>query len=359
MNNGDAIADKAQEAGEAAKAGRVAEFRRILNELDREAASSLPTDIGWGRHTPYKTLEERKKEAEDCAARNKTLADKDREECVDPGATPPERADQEDSDYFLGIYAGLEGTTLQNVNSEEATARVGVTLYNQLLRFRGLGGGANGETEGNRKSLGEIFSREECRETSTCGAGLGLHAYLSLLLTSSAEQSVLAEDDTPAAPVVVGGDDMMTDMLAPTVGSEEPEDASVQSSIELELGTFAPLYKKHRTKYGELLAGPIAYTSVSSFDGSDSFVKRYYGGVRVAYSPESWIDLTYGKTEGLDGRRAEIRFQVPVFNISPDSRLLVGAIANIGVRNTDDDDLDSFRLFVSWNTGFRNLFSSN
>ena len=370
MDSAERIEDMTDQAATAAMQGRVNEFRSILNELDRTAASALPSDVGWGRHSSFQEKDELTMKLSEClgevemlvenlsdSLNMQTVADlrvAQEENCRRDFRQPV--AGARDSDYFLGIYAGLEGTTLDELNSADATARVGFTLYNQLLRFR------TSNKDGDLK-LVKWLSRSECEVTSECGFGIGFHSYINVLLTSSAEQSVLTIDDntTGMMPLVLDGVDM--DLANPVTSGdtedEGSEDAPIRSAVEVELGTFLPVYKKHRTRFGELLAGPIAHTSVSRFDGSETFVKRYYGGFRFAYSPEAWIDLTYGKTEGLDGRRAEVRFQIPVFNISPDSRLLVGAIANVGVRNTDDEDRDSFRLFVSWNTGFRNLFTSN
>ena len=165
----------------------------------------------------------------------------------------------------------------------------------------------------------------------------------------------MGETTTPTLPDPMNPDPMDPDAMSPdTILMGEAE---IEQAVEAELGLYVPVYRKRLDRFGSLLIGPMAQTSISRIDNVDRFVRRHYGGVRFAYSPETWLDLTYGKTEGLDGRRAELRMQVPLRNISADSRLFLGTIINVGVKDSGDEP-DSFRLYLTWNTGTSNLFSS-
>ena len=298
------VGETGKELAGAVKEGDAKKIRQLNSILDSLMTDVIPTNIGW---------------SEGCNDADGKVKVEDNE------------------DFFLGIYAGIEGTSLDGIK-EETTARIGITAYNQLLRFRPYksnDGGMFGRLE---KSL---FGEEYCKlskDDPNCGFGFGIHGWLTTLLTSSAEQTEISTGDMAMA-------------------GQTPEEQDIESTFEAELGLFTPIIQKHQTRKGQLLFGPTAITSESKLNDSSSFNKRYYGGFRFAYSPEFYLDLLYGKTEGLPGRRAEIRYQMPVGNLTEDSRLLFGLAINVGAK--DDEGLgDSVRLYLSWNTGINKIFAN-
>lgn len=292
------IKQTGEQMAEAVEKGDSQKMRQLNTVFDSLVTDVIPRNIGWGKA------------------------------CERDGKPNP----QDNEDFFLGIYAGVEGTSVENLK-EETTVRVGVTAYNQLVRFK--------PNQNKKDTLGGIERRlfaQSCQldqSVPECGFGFGLHGWLTALLTSSAEQSeVASEQDSMGAP---------------------PEEPEVEENFEAELGLFVPVLQKHQTKRGHLLVGPTALTSESKLGDSSSFNKRYYGGLRFAYSPEFYLDLLYGKTEGLSGRRAEFRYQMPVGNLTEDSRLLLGLAVNMGIKD-DDSEGDSVRLYLTWNTGINKIF---
>lgn len=348
----------------AAEEGDVSEFKRILASLDSDAAKTLPKDIGWGKGTRNEAA------LEACVKKLLTEEVKSNKKPDPPKMTLSQALKEcssikveADSDFFLGLYGGVEGTTINDIQ-DEATLRVGVNVYNQLARFQPR---PNRDQKGSNeadKSNRFIERINRCKDSLDCGFGFGLHGWFNLLLTSSGENSAQVDDSietemdeamTPTVPDPMNPNPMDPDAMSPdTIMISEAE---VEQAVEAELGLYVPVYRKRLDRFGSLLIGPMAQTSISRIDNVDRFVRRHYGGVRFAYSPETWLDLTYGKTEGLDGRRAELRMQVPLRNISADSRLFLGTIINVGVKDSGDEP-DSFRLYLTWNTGTSNLFKS-
>jgi hypothetical protein len=267
----------------------VSKYLDVLKEIDSRLT---PTDKGWG---------------------NKNVSSSERNE-----------------DFFLSFYGGLEGTSIQSL-SEEANVRAGFTAYNQLVRFM-----PNYSVPIMSK---RIASR--CSEKTDCGFGLGLHGWLSGVLTSSAEQTIAASSTN-------------LDGTDPTL--VEPE---VELALESELGVFVPFFAKDLDSYCSLLIGPTFQASLIKVGNADRFTRRYYGGTRLAYSPESFVDVLYGKTEGLSGHRAEIRFQYPLHTLKNGGRIFWGGAFNIGVEGSSQGEIaepDSVRLYITWNTDIKGIF---
>ena len=242
-------------------------------------------------------------------------------------STPEERGD-----FLVSLYAGVEGVTVQDLN-EKAKIRAGIVGYDQLVRFKPVN---------SFRALSRKISRSECYDgldEPVCGIGFGIHGWLSTLLTSTAEQSK-SEADAMA-------------MTNATMDQQE-----IEQALEAELGLYLPIFQKKHDKFGSLLVGPVLQTSITTTEDSERFNRRSYGGLRFAYSPESWVDFLYGKTEGLSGRRAEVRFQWPVENLAAGGRLFVGASFNLGVKN-NEEDADTFRLHLTWNTNITKLLQGN
>jgi len=66
--------------------------------------------------------------------------------------------------------------------------------------------------------------------------------------------------------------------------------------------------------------------------------------------------VLYGKKSGISSGRLEIRAQLPVYKFNNESRLLLGAIANFGVKNREPDEIDIIRIYLTWNVDFKNVY---
>lgn len=151
--------------------------------------------------------------------------------------------------------------------------------------------------------------------------------------------------------------------------TSESEEESGQNfeSIEYELATFWPIYVGNRgdilkQTYQEFAVGLIASAGGRKVDGTDNFQDRLYGGVRFANNEETYLDVLYGKSEPLIGRRMEIRGQLPVSNLGG-GKLFLGGSANFEVERKKRDiegnlvnEEDSFKIYVIWQTTFDSLW---
>lgn len=308
---------------EEAEKGNVKEVKRLNSVLDRIVTESVPRDVGWGA---------------------------------------------EGDDFFLGLYAGLEGSSVEGLK-EEGTLRAGITAYDQLIRFqprefnrqdkyieahkfrkespfnplrRDCQYRAFTEKEKTAYQASELAGTLQSadsflvrRKESVCGWGFGLHGWMSAFLTSSAEQSKDQIDVASMPP---------------------PDSNEIQSAFETELGIFVPIFQKAPGKFFQnMLIGPTIQGSLRKLDDADSFSKRYYLGSRFSYSPETFLDILWGKTEGVRGKRVEVKAQVPVANLTENSRLFLGGAVNFGVSDSKDES-DSVRLFLTWNTNVDDIF---
>lgn len=111
--------------------------------------------------------------------------------------------------------------------------------------------------------------------------------------------------------------------------------------------------------YGDDVApgavGPIALFGLRKRDGDSQFTYRRYIGIRDAINPDTYVDVLFGKTMGLDGSRAELRAQMPLpfgaFN--NDSRFFIGAVANVHWKSSAASD--SVVIYLTWNLPFQKL----
>lgn len=111
--------------------------------------------------------------------------------------------------------------------------------------------------------------------------------------------------------------------------------------------------------YGDEVApgavGPIALFGLRKRDGDSQFTYRRYIGIRDAINPDTFIDVLFGKTMGLDGSRAELRAQMPLpfGTFNNDSRFFIGAVANVHWKNSAASD--SVVIYLTWNLPFQKL----
>ncbi len=176
----------------------------------------------------------------------------------------------------------------------------------------------------------------------------GLHSTFQALITSSAEQKTIIDLELNTGPT-------------PTVTNTDKKNA-----LEGDVDIFLPVYRTLRFNNKALWGyfGPVASIGLKKVDDLmtssgqkvDRFDRRYYGGFMLAFNPELYTEVLYGKTTGLASHRLEVRAQMPIFNFNNKSRLLIGAIANVGVKNRLPAEADIVRLYLTWNVEFNVLY---
>lgn len=187
--------------------------------------------------------------------------------------------------------------------------------------------------------------------------GFGLyypHLIGNIVLTGAAEsQAQVSEDVAEAMP------------------EQDDENNTVDfDALEFEAAIYFPIYTSLSNinsiaDYRELTAGIILAVGGRKVEDLPSFSDRYYAGLRISHNEETYFDLLYGKSEPLKGKRLELRGQLPVASLGT-GRVFLGGIANIEIsRNNSssaDEPLlkeeDSFKVYVTWQTSFSDLFKS-
>lgn len=200
-------------------------------------------------------------------------------------------------DFAFAFYLGYEGTSVSGFQ-EKGTARTGMMIYNQLT--------------------GPLKK----------GDHFGLHMFSNILLTSSAEQT----------------------------GQDTQQTSSVESAIEMDLNIFVPLYTKPQS-VGVLAVGPIVMGGLRKPDNIDEFTRKYMAGVRLAHSPESYFDILYGRTERVDGKRLELRGQLPVAKLL-NGNLFVGGVVNVSASEEVNNN-DTLRVYVTWQVNIADIFGTD
>lgn len=202
-----------------------------------------------------------------------------------------------DRDFSFAFYLGYEGTSVSGFK-EKGTARAGMMIYNQLT--------------------GPLKK----------GSHFGLHVFSNVLMTSSAEQTGQATQQT----------------------------SGIESAIEMDLNVFVPVYTKAQS-VGLLAVGPIVMGGLRKPDNINEFTRKYMAGVRLAHSPESYFDLLYGRTERVQGKRLELRGQLPVSKLL-NGNLFVGGAVNVSA-NEEKNNNDTLRLYVTWQVSIADIFGTD
>ena len=199
-------------------------------------------------------------------------------------------------DFVANFYVGYEGTSVSGVK-EKGTLRTGMMVYSQLT----------GTPE-----------RDE----------FGIHAFGNVLLTSSAEQTMEEGADTD----------------------------TVDETIEVDLNLYIPWGARHQTN-GLLTIGPLGSLASRKVNQLDNYREKYMAGLRFAHSPESFFDILYGKTENVNGKRIELRGQLPVAEIV-NGNIFVGGILNLAIDDKGESN-DSIRMYVTWQVNFSDIIGKN
>jgi hypothetical protein len=227
--------------------------------------------------------------------------------------------------FLTYFYAGYEGTTIDDVENE-GHARLGLYVYNQF------------------NSLHDKCSPfQSFKSTSGCGFALVFpHVYGNIYQSGSAESSP-DEDDTASS---ASGDDF---------------DAKVEQTMEVNVGAFWPFYLHpqpgHFERNGVLAVGLVAEHGWRKTASGGQFIQRAYRGLRLAFAPDSYVDLMYGDTDGRKGRRVELRGQYPVSDFSV-GRLFLGGALNYDYERAEEDT-DSMRIYVIYHASFSEAFGDD
>jgi hypothetical protein len=179
------------------------------------------------------------------------------------------------------------------------------------------------------------------------------HFFGVFRLAGSGE--VLKRDDVAAANAATS--------VAADPATPEEEAPKAEQALDAAAALFWPLArvggKAGQEKAIRELIGPVTEFGVRKVNNVDEMAKRYYGGIRLGFSPEWYFDILYGKTEGVAGRRLEARGQMPVF-VKNGSRVYLGAVANFRTGKIDSDDeangADTVQVYLTWNVDFTKIF---
>lgn len=167
----------------------------------------------------------------------------------------------------------------------------------------------------------------------------GVHPSLTAQMTGSAEQATSKSTFSNNTTVNLGD----------------------KRALEFEATAFLPVYRSKKLNMGNSWSyfGPLLLAGGKKVDENPRADIRKYAGGRLAWNPEWYVDLLYGKTEDIDSKRMECRFQVPV-SWSPavkDSRIYFGGIGNFGVGDKRKNEADIIRAYLIWNIDFINIFN--
>ncbi len=240
-----------------------------------------------------------------------------------------------DAAFTYQFYAGVEYGKVDDL-FDEASLRLGFQSYVRLA-----------------DDFEDLRKRAQAGETNFDGFGLySPHLIGNVVLTGASESAAGSEttasdsSDTP----------------------ENTENTPDFDAIEYEAALYWPLFThfsniNNAADYRELTAGLIVAAGGRKTDESDSFLDRYYIGARVSHNEETYFDVLYGKSEPLNGKRLELRGQLPVASVGS-GRVFLGGVANIELSRSKDDDntkvteVDSFKVYITWQTSFSDLFKS-
>lgn len=228
-------------------------------------------------------------------------------------------------DYFFRLNTGYEFVAIDKLLSK-GTPRVSL-----LINSKVLGAPVNDQT------IGWGF--------------YGIRFNVAATLNSSAEV-------TPALPTDANS---LATKAGDTAGSSDSASSDVTKSLEIELQTVVPLVRTRLFSPNNLWSYYSLITTLGGLktDSQPQTVKRYYGGIRFSINPELYSEVLVGRTETLHSLRLEYRGQLPVYTLASGDRIFLGAIINLGLDHQEKNEKDAFRIYVSWNTDLKKLFSGS
>ncbi len=199
---------------------------------------------------------------------------------------------------IYSLYLGAEGTSVSDINNK-TTVRTQLMLYNQIYRW------------------------ENC---------CGLDFFGDVILTSVTSSSTTTAS-TATVSQAIGGD------------------------INLYLKFPIRREATHPENWISTLGLIYSFETLKPTNANEATRSSYFG-VRLQYNTESFADLLYGRTEGIGGSRGELRVQAPIkqLNLLGNSPTIVGLIANLGIRDRPQNNVDSIKMYVMWRVSIENIF---
>jgi len=156
----------------------------------------------------------------------------------------------------------------------------------------------------------------------------GLHLAGAMQLTSSGEQNTTQDNN------------------------------ELKNTLEVSAIVFVPVFHSLINSDRSLsdFTGPILSYSAKKTEDIDRVNSKLYFGARNAYNPETYVDILFGKTQGLDSQRMEIRAHLPVYKFVHGSRIFIGGILNMSAPwDVSKDENDAIRFYLEWNADFGKL----
>lgn len=134
----------------------------------------------------------------------------------------------------------------------------------------------------------------------------------------------------------------------------ESSSTRVDNAYELDINYYAARIVSGNSK-GGWAVGPVGGIKMIKLDGISTSQWKYMAGVRIARSPDFYVDARFGKTEGVTGNRIEVRGQLPV-TVLFNGDVIVGGMLNI----SDDNALstgDAMRFYLLWQLNFLDVLN--
>ena len=216
------------------------------------------------------------------------------------GTAAPTKCDIHSSttgSFIMRLYVGAEGTSVDDINNQ-TTTRTQLMAYNYIL--------------GTRKP-----------ESKWGYKTWGLDVFGDVILTSAVTSS--STDTTSSNSTKVG------------------------QATGGDINVYITHFLTETSDYGTFTVGPIATLEGLKPSDANQVTRSYFFGIRLANSPEQFVDLLYGKNEGISGRRVEIRAQAPLLDAKfLNGNILVGINANVAVSDKPVNNLDSVKVYAMW-----------
>ncbi len=157
----------------------------------------------------------------------------------------------------------------------------------------------------------------------------GIHAFGSMQFSSSAEQTAITDTDN-----------------------------EIQNTLIVSLSVFVPFFHSTINFDRSLsdLTGILVTYGAKKNNAQEQVDSRVYFGLRNAFNPETYIDATFGYTQGLSTSRIEIKAHLPVYRFSHGSRIFFGGTLNMSAPwNIASTDPDVIRFYLEWNADFEKI----
>ncbi len=185
-----------------------------------------------------------------------------------------------------------------------------------------------------------FVSTERLADTGNNGVWLNeVHFAASLRMNGIGEQAVAISDEGDG-----GGGGL--------AGLEEYPDRA----FDLDLSIFLPILESNFNK-GHSYGGLILNGGGRMIDDDSHFRGRQYIGWRATYNPHFYVDLMYGKSDGLESNRWELRGQMPIYRGGKNNFIYAGITMNVGVGKKADNEPDSINFFLLYQSDVKSLFN--